>query len=794
MVRKKKGKTGGSAGDGPGTTIIDSDLVEELESRFLSYALSTIVSRALPDVRDGLKPVHRRVLYAMNQLKLNPDARFRKSAAVVGDVIGKYHPHGDQSIYDTMVRLAQDFSLRYPLVEGQGNFGNIDGDSAAAMRYTEAKLTKLAMELCKELPQNTVTFTPTYDQLNEEPSLLPARFPNLLVNGSSGIAVGMATNIPPHNLTETIDALVALIAQPKLETRELLKYVKGPDFPTGGELVATKSELAQVYETGRGTLKVKGEWEVENLSRGRWQIIITSVPYTVNKSRLIEKFGDLIRDKKIGDLVDVRDESTEIIRIVLEPKSQNVDAGKAMAYLFQHSDLQITFAANLVALTPDATPERHSLQQMLKSFLSFRFETTEKRLRYDLKIIDERLHLLKAFAKVYKDLDAAIQIIRKSKTRDEARSALMEKFKLDEVQANAILDLRLAALVGLEMSKVKKEKAEKDAEKEEIEKVLESDKCVWRLVKKELEDIKAEYGDKRRTKIVASVKDTPVYDAESYVEHEETHIIVSRNGWVRRVKNVTNPATLRFKEQDSLLSWLPMNTKDLVCFFTSTGKVYVSRAIDFTQTTGFGDPVQSLFRFGDGERLVSVIGVITDNGEEGSGKEKSASQRGMFDQLDDRAVAGVLGHVLDSEKAGELLVVTEMGSGFRFVADFVGPTTKNGKRVANVKGDDAILSVTPVTEKMLFLLSNEGKGLLIDMKEIAQLSGPGAGVRLMKLKPGGVILGAKEVSKSGRVGISYLSGKDDVLKVASLPKGSRGQTGRKVAAARKKLLGLFKTV
>lgn len=792
-TRTKKGRKKGDD-EGDLSVIVDVDIVEQLESRFLSYALSTIVSRALPDVRDGLKPVHRRVLYAMNQLKLNPDARFRKSAAVVGDVIGKYHPHGDQSIYEAMVRLAQDFSLRYPLVDGQGNFGSIDGDSPAAMRYTEAKMTKLATELMSELKQETVTLLPTYDQLNYEPQLLPARFPNLIVNGSSGIAVGLATNIPPHNLTETIDALIAMIAKPSLDTKEIMRYIKGPDFPTGGELVATKKELADVYETGRGTLKVRGEWEVEELNRGRWQIIVTSIPYSVNKSRLIEKIADLIINKKMTDIVDVRDESTEVIRITLEPKNQNVDAGRAMAYLFQHTDLAISFAVNLTALTPEASPERHTLRQMLKSFLDFRFETTEKRLSYDLRVIEERLHILAAYAKVYTNLDIAIQIIRKSKTRDEARTALMKKFKLDETQANAILDLRLAALVGLEMSKVRKEKAEKEAEREEISKVLKSQKRIWTLVKKELIDIRDEYGDKRKTKIIATVKDTPVYVAESYVEHEETHVIVSRNGWARRMKSVANLSTLRFKEGDSILAWLPINTKDLVCFFTSTGKVYVSRALDFAQTTGFGDPIQALFKFGDGERLISVIGVVVENGESAQkGQGGREEQSTLFDQLKGGEVAQVYGRVITQSKDTELLVVTEKGLGFRFLADFIGPTTKNGRRIANVKGDDAIYSVSPVTKKLLFLLSSEGKGLLMPMKEVSQLSGPGAGVRLIKLKPGVYVLGAREVSKTDKIGITYLSGKDDIIKVTDLVRGGRGQTGRKVSAARKKLLGLRKT-
>lgn len=791
MARKTRRKASKKAdtgvnGNGRGR-VRETVLKEELETRFMAYALSTIVSRALPDVRDGLKPVHRRVLYAMNQMRLGADARFRKSAAVVGDVIGKYHPHGDQAVYDTMVRLAQDFSLRYPLVEGQGNFGNIDGDSAAAMRYTEARLSNIAGELLQDLKKETVDFIPTYDETNVEPRLLPARFPNLLANGSSGIAVGMATNIPPHNLTETINALVAMIDRPDIDTKEILKSIKGPDFPTGAQIIASKKELSEVYETGRGSIKVRGEWGVEDLKRGKWQIVITSIPYSVNKSRLIEKIADLIIAKKLPNIVDIRDESTETPRIVLEPKTQNVEPAKVMSYIYKHSDLQINFPVNLTALTPEATPLRHSLRQMLRSYLDFKYEITEKRLVYELKVIRERLHILVALAKVYKDLDKAIEIIRKSKTRDEARQGLIKHFKFDDTQANAILDLRLAALVGLEISKIKKEKAEKEAEAEIIEDVLGSEKKLWKLVRKELIEIRETYGDARRTKIESSVKDEPEYHPESFIEHEDTHVIVSRQGWIRRMKNVSSPESLRFKEGDSLLAWIPMNTRDVVCFFTSAGKMYGLRAFDIQQTTGFGDPVQSFFKFGDGELLVSVMGVV----REGEGERATAGpagQRGLFDQLDEAALDRIYGEIIRGDE--ELLVVTESGMGFRFSGEALSETNRNGKKFASVKRDDAVFLVMKVTKPLLFMLAGDGRGLLFPVEDISALSGPGAGVRLMKLKPGAEIKGVRNVGKSDTITLTYYSGKDDKLKVAELDQGARGTVGRKVAAARKKLLGM----
>ncbi|VAX23134.1 DNA gyrase subunit A [hydrothermal vent metagenome] len=769
-------------------------LKQELETRFLSYALSTIVSRALPDVRDGLKPVHRRVLYSMNQLRLGHDAKFRKSATVVGDVIGKYHPHGDQAAYDTMVRLAQDFSLRYPLIEGQGNFGNIDGDPAAAMRYTEARLTRLAGELLADLKKETVDFVPTYDSTQMEPRLMPARFPNLMVNGSSGIAVGIATNIPPHNMTETMKALIDLVDKPKLETKDLLKHIKGPDFPTGGQLLASKSDLLGVYESGRGPLKVRGEWVTESIGRGKWHIIITSIPYSVNKTSLIEKIADLIISKKLQAIVDIRDESTEDIRVVLEPKSQTVEADKVMAYIFKHTDLQVNFAVNMTALTPESKPLRHSLRQMLKSFLDFRYKTTQKRLTYELRIIEERLHILSALAKVYKSLDEAIAIIRKSKIRDDAKNGLIQRFKLDETQANAILDLRLSALVGLEISRIRKDKAEKEAEREIIRGVLGSKARLWKLVRKELVLILDTYGDNRKTKVIASIGAEQEYSAEDFIDHEDTHVIVSGDGWVRRARNVASPDTLRFKNGDSLLSLIPVNTRDIVCFFTSAGKVYGLRALDITQTTGFGDPIQSIFKFADKERVISVIGFAQPDSMGAAPKAANdraqPSQGALFGGRADDKSARAYGETIG--QGDELLIVTESGMGFKIGSDSLGETNKNGRKIANLKGDDALFGVNLITGGLLFTLSSDGRGLLCKLKEVPLLSGAGAGARLMKIKPGARLLGFKVVDKNDKVTLIYLNGKDNTIKISSLDKGARGTVGRVVGARRKKLLVLAK--
>ena len=782
MPPKSKKSEQGSPPNPPKNT----DLKGELESRFLSYALSTIVSRALPDIRDGLKPVHRRVIYAMNQLRLFHDAKYRKSAAVVGEVMGKYHPHGDQAIYDALVRMAQSFSLRYPLVEGHGNFGSIDGDPAGAMRYTEARLARLTGELLGDLKKETVEFLPTFDGENKEPRLLPAGFPNLLVNGSSGIAVGIATNIPPHNMRETIDAAVAMIDKPEIDVKGLLSYIKGPDFPGGGQMLTSKVDLRNIYETGHGSIKLRGEWTTEDQPRGKWRIVVTSIPYTVNKSSLLARIGELIAQKSIAYLDDVRDESGEDIRIVLEPRGQDVDAEKVMSYIYKNTDLQINYHINFTALTPQLKPERHNLAQALRSYLDYRFETVSKRLTYDLAVLKERLQVLTAYLKASVNLDKIIAIIRSSKTRDQAREKLMAEFKFNELQANAILDLRLAALVGMEISKIKKEKIEKEAERAITEELLGSKAKLWNHIKKELLEIRSQYGDKRRTAIVTSTKDEPEYTAADFIEHEDTHVIVSRDGWIRRVKTFTKPENLRFKTGDSLLSWLPVNTRDLICLFTSHGKVYSTKAIEITQTTGFGDPVQSIFKFADKERIIWALAIIQPDGE---GKVKRTAQSGLFDQLDKRQVESVYGQIL--EKEATLLLVTEMGMGFRFSSSVLGETNKNGKKIATVKEDDAVLGISLTKKKRVFTLSEDGRGLKFDIEEIPVLGGSGSGVRLMKLKEGQILKGYRLVDDKDKVILTYMSGKDDSFKVAELENGARGTVGRVLASKKKKLLGLF---
>ncbi|MFW2332057.1 MAG: DNA topoisomerase (ATP-hydrolyzing), partial [Nitrospinota bacterium] len=527
--------------------ILANDIESELSNRFIAYALSTIISRSLPDIRDGLKPVHRRIMFAMKEMRLSADQRFRKAAAVVGNVIGKFHPHGDQAVYDAMVRLAQDFSLRYPLVEGQGNFGNIDGDSAAAMRYTEVKLTKLAGELLREIDQGTVTFKETYDQRATEPELLPARIPNLLINGTTGIAVGLATSFPPHNLGEIIDALLILVDNRNSTLADILKVVKGPDFPTYGEIVASKNELLDIYQTGKGGLKTHGQWHVEKGKKGRFNIIIDSIPYSVNKSRLIEKIADIIRSKRLTDIVDIRDESTDIVRILLEPRSATVNPNKVIAYLFKHSELQINYQLNLTALTKETVPKRHSLKEALIAFLDFRIETIIKRTQFRINKLTDRLKILEALVKIYNNIDKTIEIIKRSKTKDEARSKLISSFKLDEIQANAILDLRLASIVGLEIAKIQDEEKSAKNELKQLNLLINSKARLRKLVKNEFMQLKNEYGDKRRTVIKSTQKEEIEYDEDSYIVDEECEVIISKHGLAKRIKQLKDLSTLRFK-------------------------------------------------------------------------------------------------------------------------------------------------------------------------------------------------------------------------------------------------------
>ncbi len=748
-------------------SVLTTALHSEVENRFLTYALSTIVSRSLPDVRDGLKPVHRRILYAMWEMGLGPTSKFRKSAAVVGEVLGKFHPHGDQAAYDAMVRMAQDFSLRYPLVEGSGNFGSLDGDPAAAMRYTEARLSQIAEELLVEIDKETVGFRPNYDNSLKEPVVLPARFPQLLVNGTSGIAVGMSCSFPPHNLGEVIDGLTAVIDNSNIDLKDILKLIKGPDFPTSGQILNTKKELREIYQTGSGAIRVRGEYSVEDLPRARQAIVFTSIPYQVNKAKVLERLIGLMDDRKLPQVTAVRDESTDVIRLVLELKA-DTNPELVTAYLFKHTDLESNFAVNFTALKPNMEPERLSLKELMQYFLDFRFEITKKRLNYGLKLLKARLHILKAFEMLYDDLDTAIKLIRKSKSREEAGEKIKRHFKFDDEQTRAILEMQLYKLAGLEIERILKEKAEKTKLKKDIEAILGSQKKIWGLIKTELLEIKQKYGDKRKS-VMKAAEDVE-FSQEDFIVHEDITVILTRMGWVRRVKTVGE--NLRFKEGDDLLSLLPANTRDNIAIFSSAGKIYVIKAFDLPTGSGFGEPVQHLFKFGDGERPIMAMNLSTVlAGTAASAPEDEEKTKGKQPQL---ALSG--GTVI-------ALSVSSKGVGFKFdLSQFNSVTTRAGKKFAGVKAGDSIMGVDILDLPLVLFLTNEGKAVVVAAKYIPQLTGAGKGVKLVNVKKGEIAL-FRAVRKGEQIKVIDDKGKEKVIDLKHYGVMTRGSVGLKAVKA-----------
>ncbi|TMA40738.1 MAG: DNA topoisomerase IV subunit A, partial [Deltaproteobacteria bacterium] len=708
-------------------------------------------------VRDGLKPVQRRILYAMYQnLRLTAGARPRKSAAVVGEVLGKYHPHGDQAAYEAMVRMAQPFALRYPLVHGEGNFGSLDGDAAAAMRYTEARLTALAEEMLADLGAETVPFRANYDSTLDEPIVLPSAIPQLLMNGSTGIAVGMATNIPPHNLREVVAALVAMIDEPDLGVKGLLKHVKSPDFPTGGEILNSKKELREVYETGQGAIRLRGEYTDERLPRGKRQIVVTSLPYMVNKAELVEQIAQEILSRRLPQATDVRDESTADIRIVLELKS-DASADAVMAYLYKHTALQTNFNVNLTCLLPTdnpavGQPARVTLADLCRHFLDFRMAVVTRRLEHERRELEARLHILDALARIYDDLDRAIRIIRKAESRADAAQKLREAFRLDQVQADAILDIRLYQLARLEIEKIRAERAEKRKRLKEIETLLARPRERWKLVRTELVAIGEKYGDARRTKVGGGEELT--YDPEAYIVHEEATVLLSRDGWLKRVREVKDPSATRLREGDALAAMLPGTTRDRLVLYSTTGTMYVLRVADVPATTGYGEPVQSLLKFGDGEH-VAAARLVRAAGE---GQE-------ALPGLEPKAV----------------LLATARGYGFRTEPD-LSETTRAGRRLARVGEGDEVVSVEPVRGNAVVVATARGKMLRFGLDEVAELSGPGRGVILMR--PGKEdedrVVGALALPRDADFLVVTPEGGERRLGVRDVPAGKRGGKGQRV--------------
>jgi topoisomerase-4 subunit A len=677
------------------------NLKEALEERYLAYALSTIMHRALPDVRDGLKPVHRRVLYAMRLLRLDPGQTFKKCARVVGDVIGKYHPHGDQSVYDALVRLAQDFSQRYPLVDGQGNFGNIDGDGAAAMRYTEARLTDVAKLLLDGLDEDAVEFRETYDGEEREPIVLPGAFPNLLANGSSGIAVGMATSIPPHNAAELCDAALYLIRHPDASVEKLVDFVQGPDFPTGGILVDGPEAITEAYRTGRGSFRVRARWYVEDLGRGTWVAVVTQIPYQVQKARLIEKIAELLTAKRLPLLADVRDESAEDVRIVLEPRSRSVDPNILMESLFRLTELESRFPLNMNVLSRGQVPNVIGLRQVLKEWLDHRREVLIRRSEHRLAQIVARLELLSGYLIAYLNLDEVIRIIREA---DDARAELCAAFDLTETQADAILNMRLRALRKLEEIEIRKEHDALSAEKAELEELLGSEPGQWKRLSKEIAEIRTKFGPdtplgRRRTTFGQAM----VHDAgkmeEALIEREPITVVISAKGWIRALKgHVADLSGVQFKTGDKLKTAFPAETTDKLMVLSGDGRIYTLGADKLPGGRSTGEPIRLMIDMEEGAEIVEVF-------------------------------------VLKPER--RLLVASSDGYGFLVKEVDLVANTRKGKQLLNLAKDATARLIVPADGDMVAVIGENRKLLVFPAGQIAEMA-RGRGVRLQRYKDGGI--------------------------------------------------------
>ena len=703
--------------------IQNRELGEIIAEKYLSYALSTIVSRSLPDVRDGLKPVHRRVLYAMAQLNLRPETPPKKSARVVGDVIGKFHPHGDQSVYDALVRLAQDFSVRYPLVDGQGNFGNIDGDNAAAMRYTEARLTAVSQLLLEGLDEDAVDFRATYDGDTDEPVVMPANFPNLLANGSSGIAVGMATNIPPHNVAELCGALEHLIDAPDCTVKDLMKFVKGPDFPTGGIVAEDKDAILQAYETGRGSFRVRAVWNVEKLKGDAWQIVVTEIPYQVQKSRLIEKIAEGVTSKKLPFLDDITDESAEDVRVVLIPKNKDIAPELLMAQLFKNTDLESRFSLNMNVLDGGLVPKVMDLKEVLQAFVNHRQDVLQRRSRHRLAQIEHRLEVLAGLLIAYLNIDEVIRIIR---TEDDPKAVMVKRFKLTEVQVDAILNMRLRSLRKLEEIEIKREHKDLLAEKDELEKLLASRARQMTAIKKqvlrigEMFDGKSALG-RRRTQIAKAPNDAEV-PVEAFIQRENITVICSDKGWIRAVKGHLEDDkrdSVNYKEGDSERFVLHCETTDKLVLFATNGKFYTISAdkLPLTNTRGYGEPV-----------------------------------RLMIDLQNEADLITLRKH--DPER--RLLLAADDGRGFVVPEKEILSQTKNGKQCLLVKdGVEAkVCAEIAPSDDHVAVIGDNRKLLIFPLEQVPEMT-RGVGVILQRFKDGG-LSDAKTFRK--KEGLSWYSG------------------------------------
>ncbi|MBV8685364.1 MAG: DNA topoisomerase IV subunit A [Alphaproteobacteria bacterium] len=703
--------------------IQDTPFGDALSQRYLVYALSTITARSLPDVRDGLKPVHRRLLWAMRLLRLDPAAGYKKCARVVGDVIGKYHPHGDQSVYDAMVRLAQTFSLRYPLVDGQGNFGNVDGDNAAAMRYTEARLTQAANDLMAGLDEGTVEFRPTYNGEEEEPEVFPGLFPNLLANGASGIAVGMATSIPPHNLAEILDAAIHLIDNPHAEPSALMDFVSGPDFPTGGVVVDSAAAIATAYETGRGAFRVRGRWTTEDQGRGTWVAVVSEIPYQVPKSKLIEQIAALIAEKKLPILADVRDESDAEVRIVIEPRSRTVDAALLMESLFRLTDLEVRVPLNMNVLDARHTPRVMGLKEVLSAWLAHQFEVLVRRAQHRIAKIDDRVELLEGYLVAYLNLDRVIQIIREE---DEPKAVMMAEFRLTDRQAEAILNMRLRSLRKLEEMQIRGEREALIKEREELAKLVESTARQRTRLKKDLTALQARYGPatplgRRRTSIeeAGPAREIPLH---AMIEREPITVIMSQRGWIRAMKghvDLSSPEAMKFKEGDGPAFFFHAQTTDRLLLAAASGRFYTLAADKLPGGRGFGEPVRLMVDIDGEAQIVALFAAVP---------------------------------------AAKILLASSDGRGFVTSADAAVAETRKGKQVMNLRPGATLTVVRPVrpADDYVAVIGENRKMVVYPLTELPEM-GRGQGVQLQRYRDGGL---ADAVTFPFAQGLSWSMGGD----------------------------------
>jgi DNA gyrase subunit A len=739
-------------------------IAQETERRYLNYALSVITARALPDVRDGLKPVQRRILYnSHHDLHLHADERPIKCARVVGDVVGKYHPHDPGSVYDALVRLTQPWVLRYPLIWGEGNFGSVDGHDAADMRYTECRLLPIADELMAELRQRTVDMRPTYDGSLEEPAVLPVRFPHLLANGVAGIAVGMATNIPPHNLAEVIKAAVLLIDEPHASTARLLDCVKGPDFPLGGRVLADRRTLRKIYEEGVGSIKVQAEWKIEETSKKK-QIVVTSIPYGVNKGALEEKIGEIIAARQLPQLLNVANESNakEGLRIVLEIRPES-DPEVVMAYLYKHTALQDNFAYNMTCLVPveeagegktQLRPERLGLKEMVRYFLDFRFETVKRRFGYLLEQLRQRIHILEGFRVIFNALDKCLKLIRESQGKADAAARLIRAFKLDAVQADAILDLLLYKIAQLEIKKILQELREKKEEARHIEEILRSNRKLWGVVKKELEETGVRYGDRRRTRIV-SEEELPEFDPEAYIVRENTNVVLTRDGWIKRVGRLASIESTRIREGDEVSAVVPGNTLDHVVFFSDDGVAFTMRMNEVPASSGYGEPVGKFFRLGEGARMVGAVGT-DERFTPPDKKPKNGEPPGPY-----------------------VLAVTAQGQTLRVpFGPYRTASNVRGRQYCRLNdGDKVVFAQLVRDEKSIMLASADGHVIHFAIEEINILAGVGKGVMGIKLEEGDSCLGAALIKNQNDALVVETTGQKRLEFFGSREQTSRGGKG-----------------